>query len=125
MKNRELILSVLQKRFMDKNKAEGTVMVLSGPWGCGKTYLWVHDLLPKLSGHKAVTISLFGLESIATLKTQLMNQCLLRRAKLLGKVKVKQAMTDAKPLLWEALKVGAKGADSFFRTNLLSRNGVG
>lgn len=122
MKNRELILTVLQKRLMDKNKAEGTVTLLSGPWGCGKTYLWVHDLLPKLSGYKTVTISLFGLESIATLKTQLMNQCLLQRAKSLGKGKVKEAMTSGKPLLWEGAKMLAKGADSFFGTNLLSKN---
>ena len=122
MKNRELILTVLQERLMDKNKAEGTVTVLSGPWGCGKTYLWIHDLLPKLSEYKTVTISLFGLESIATLKTQLMNQCLLQRAKSLGKGKVKEAMTGGTPLLLEGVKMLAKGADSFFRTNLLSRN---
>jgi hypothetical protein len=122
MKNRELILSVLQDRLMGKDKTEGTVMVLSGPWGCGKTYLWVHDLLPKLSGYKTVTISLFGLESIATLKTQLMNQCLLQRAKSLGKGKVKEAMTDGTRLLLEGFKMAIKGVDSFFRTNLLSRN---
>ncbi|MCK5345100.1 MAG: hypothetical protein KAR20_16940, partial [Candidatus Heimdallarchaeota archaeon] len=122
MKNKELIRSVLHERLTDNSLKHGTVSVLSGPWGCGKTYLWLNDILPLLSGKSAITLSLFGLESIAALKTQLMNQCLILKACSLGEGKLKRALSGSKNLLLEGFKKALKGVDSVIGTNLLSWN---
>lgn len=122
MKNRELILSALNERLKDDSLARGTVTVLSGPWGCGKTYLWLNDILPLLSEQNTITLSLFGLESIAALKTQLMNQCLILKARALGEGKLKNVLTGSKNLLLEGFKKALKGVDSAIGTNLLSWN---
>ncbi len=122
MKNRDLIYSVLLERLTNGTVEQGTVTVLSGPWGCGKTYLWQHEILPQLKGRGVVTLSLFGLESIAALKTQLMNKCLILKAHSLGKGKIKEALSGGKNLLLEGFKKAIKGADSVIGTNLLSWN---
>lgn len=122
MKNRELIRHVLHARLMDESIDRGTVSVLSGPWGCGKTYLWLHDILPQLTGRSTITLSLFGLESIAALKTQLMNQCLVLKARALGTGSVKRALSGGKNLLLEGFKKAIMGVDSVIGTNLLSWN---
>jgi ABC-type iron transport system FetAB ATPase subunit len=68
MKNRELICSTLIDHLTSSTVNRGTVSILSGPWGCGKTYLWNKDILPQLSGKAIITLSLFGLESMTALK---------------------------------------------------------
>ncbi len=68
MKNREFIVEVLSDRMKKAAPTRGAVCLLSGPWGCGKSYLWVNDILPKLTASSAITISLFGLDSIETLR---------------------------------------------------------
>lgn len=44
----------------------GKVLVLSGPWGSGKTHLWREKLAPHLKN--PLTISLFGLNSVDALR---------------------------------------------------------
>jgi len=120
LKNKDLIRSVLLDRLTDDTIERGTVTVLSGPWGCGKTHLWQHEIFSQLKGRGVVTLSLFGLESIAALKTQLMNKCLILKAHSLGEGKIKQALSGGKNLLLEGFKKALKGVDSVIGTNLLS-----
>lgn len=100
----------------------GAVCLLSGPWGCGKSYLWLNDVLPKLTESSPITISLFGLDSIETLKKQLMNKCLVRKAQSLKKGKLKEALSGSGNLLQEGFKTVLKGVDSVVGTNILSWN---
>lgn len=122
LKNKDLIRSVLLDHLTDDAVERGTVTVLSGPWGCGKTHLWQHEILSKLKDRGVVTLSLFGLESIAALKTQLMNKCLILKAQSLKKGKFKQTLSGGKNLLLEGFKKTLKGVDSVIGTNLLSWN---
>jgi len=122
LKNRDLIRSVLLEKLTNDAIEKGTVTVLSGPWGCGKTHLWQHEIVSKLKDKGVVTLSLFGLESITTLKTQLMNKCLILKAQSLKKGKFEQVFSGGKNLLLEGFKKTLKGVDSFIGTNLLSWN---
>lgn len=122
MKNREFIIEVLSERMKKDALTRGAVCLLSGPWGCGKSYLWFNDVLPRLEEYSAITISLFGLDSIDTLKKQLMNKCLVLRGKSIKNGKVKDALSGSGTLLQEGFKTVLKGADSFFGTNVLSWN---
>ncbi len=46
-------------------------LMISGEWGCGKTYLVKHKLIPKLQGEYAfVCVSLFGLDDVAAIKNE-------------------------------------------------------
>lgn len=122
MKNRDLIRSVVIQRLTDDADMGGKVILLSGPWGCGKTYLWQNEVFPKLSDKAVITVSLFGLESIASLKTQLMNKCLILKAQSLKSGKLRKAITGGKNLILEGFKHTLKGVDSVIGTNLLSWN---
>lgn len=122
MKNKDFIRTVLLEKLTDDAIERGTVTVLSGPWGCGKTHLWQHEIVSELRDRGVVTLSLFGLESIAALKTQLMNKCLILKAQSLKKGKFIQAFSGGKNLLLEGFKKTLKGVDSVIGTNLLSWN---
>lgn len=122
MKNREFVVDVLTERINKEASTRGAVCLLSGPWGCGKSYLWLNDILPRVNESSVITISLFGLDSIETLKKQLMNKCLVLKGQSIKKGKVKDALSGSGTLLQEGLKTVLKGADSFFGTNLLSWN---
>jgi len=121
LKNKESILKSLLDHLINDSK-KGTVSLLSGPWGCGKTYLWLHDVQPKLEEHSTITLSLFGLESVTALKTQLMNQCLFLKVKALKDGNMERALAGVWSILAETGKKVAKGVDSLMRTNLLSGN---
>ncbi len=49
------------------------VLVLKGPWGSGKSYLWAHHVAPQLTAAKltVVTTSLFGISSVDELRNRL------------------------------------------------------
>jgi hypothetical protein len=49
------------------------VIVLKGAWGCGKSYLWAHQVVPQLAAAKVtvVTTSLFGVSSVDELRNRL------------------------------------------------------
>ena len=54
--------------YINRNELTGALL-LTGPWGCGKTYL-VKEIAKELNNGKKVavsTISLFGIDSVAVL----------------------------------------------------------
>ncbi|WP_205507661.1 P-loop NTPase fold protein, partial [Myxococcus vastator] len=57
----------------------GRVILLSGPWGSGKTYFWKHAVVPALQ-RKTLYVSAFGAESPAQLKTRLVTQFAIQSA---------------------------------------------
>lgn len=79
MHNRELIIDTLIKRMKDDSNNEGCVIILTGEWGCGKTFLWNNDVLGSLKGYNPITISLFGLNNIDDLKSQLMTKSFIHK----------------------------------------------
>jgi hypothetical protein len=52
------------------NGQQGEVIALKGKWGTGKTHFW-REIIEKYNDKKYVYISLFGLENIEQIKTQL------------------------------------------------------
>ncbi len=65
-----------------KNEKVGTAIAITGPWGVGKTFFWKNFLDKQLSderiykkdnifNRKYAYVSLFGLESLSDLKTQI------------------------------------------------------
>ena len=57
------------KRYLNQNIAQGAIM-LTGAWGCGKSYYIQNELIPELKrveGTKCVVVSLYGVDSIASL----------------------------------------------------------
>lgn len=65
-----------------KNEKIGTAIAITGPWGVGKTFFWKSFLDKQLSNERIYTddnvfnrkyayVSLFGLESLSDLKTQI------------------------------------------------------
>jgi hypothetical protein len=72
----ELKMSLAEtKKELEKalNDIGSRVISLSGKWGTGKTYLWskVKEASEQDIVKKALEVSLFGLESIAALKSRL------------------------------------------------------
>lgn len=112
MKQREDIVAFLQQHLSDDQAASGRVILMTGPWGCGKTFLWRTDVLPKLSS-PPITVSLFGVDSLAALKTLIMTESLAAHASLPDK-------TFATPRLASRLvSAGLRRlADSTLGTNL-------
>lgn len=88
----------------------GKVVLLTGPWGCGKTYLWQNELEPALEEYKPVYLSLFGADSIRSLKTGVMTASLARRARMLKEKEFRKAVKDvgsaARALLFAGLRQG-------------------
>ncbi|MBF0231062.1 MAG: hypothetical protein HQK63_15950 [Desulfamplus sp.] len=128
MRDKESIVRALFKRLNDQSMKKRSVAILSGPWGCGKTYLWFTELMPALDESKIIYFSLFGLESISTLKEQLMNKSLLLKIKKLRttenlskieviKETIKNLFTDSERKA--LLKIALKGTDLAIGTNIL------
>ena len=62
-------------------------LMLSGEWGCGKTYLIDHELREALSdSHIIVRISLFGMDSINELNTTVKREWIAACGGLLGRL---------------------------------------
>lgn len=57
------------KKYLNQNIVQGAIM-LTGEWGCGKSYYIQNELIPelkKVGGAKCVVLSLYGVDSIAAL----------------------------------------------------------
>lgn len=120
MKDKEIIVSTIKEN-LSKFDDKGKVIFLSGPWGCGKTYLWKKEISKLLDKDKdkIVNISLFGVESISALKIKIMTACSIRKAK-----SIKEAPLDvSKDKLLVFMKglggLTSKALDSHIRRNYL------
>lgn len=89
MKQREDIVTFLVRHLTPGQDSSGRVILMAGPWGCGKTFLWRTDVVPKLP-NPPVTVSLFGVDSLTTLKTIIMNASLTRHAAQLSEKEMKK-----------------------------------
>ncbi|WP_428024627.1 hypothetical protein [Arcobacter sp.] len=68
--NKELIKESLKELFTSK---EAFITILSGEWGVGKTYFWKEEVSDYITQtDKQVYISLFGLNSIDEIKTNIL-----------------------------------------------------
>ena len=88
------------KYYCNEKNPAGALMI-SGEWGCGKTYLIEHELKEELKDtHILVRVSLFGVDSIDALHTAVKKQWINDCWSFAGKVqKHKEKLTASKPLL--------------------------
>ncbi|MCU4579546.1 KAP family NTPase [Acinetobacter gyllenbergii] len=54
-----------------ENEKIGTVIAITGPWGVGKSFFWKEHSKNLILNKKYAYVSLFGLESLGDLKTQI------------------------------------------------------
>jgi len=114
MKQRAAIVSTLRHHLADE---KGKAILLAGPWGCGKTYLWRHDILPAFDVSKPIYVSLFGADSLASFKALLLSASLRRRGALIGEKKWKKGVQGGLDLVSAGLK---KTIDRFIGDKILS-----
>ncbi len=83
--------------YCNEPEPEGAIM-LTGEWGCGKTYLIENQLKPSLENtHIIIRISLFGVDSISTFRTLVKKEWIKKRYNIgqtLGKIKGLQKATS-------------------------------
>ncbi len=72
------VAAALSALLSGRKRGLGRAVLLTGPWGCGKTFLW-SEVTPKL-GRPTVYVSAFGAESAAQFKSRLVTQALLSGA---------------------------------------------
>ena len=86
--------------YCNEKEPAGALMI-SGEWGCGKTYLIEHEVKEVLKDtHILVRVSLFGIDSIEALHTAVKKQWLSDCWSLVGKVqKHKGSLTAGKTVL--------------------------
>lgn len=60
-----------------QKREAGRTILVTGPWGCGKTFLWKQTVAPKIE-RPQVYVSAFGAESASTLKGRIIAQFALR-----------------------------------------------
>lgn len=72
----------------------GRALLITGPWGCGKTYLWKNLVAPQ-TGRATVYVSAFGATDADDLKSRLLTQFLVRMLDRKG------AKSGEKPTLTE------------------------
>lgn len=103
MKDIEAIRDRLVSQLQDPT---GKGLLLTGPWGCGKTYLWKQLVAPALAKDRPLYVSLFGMDTLMTLKRTLMTASLSRRASQLKGKEFKKAGSALPTLLFAGLKEG-------------------
>lgn len=69
MKNRIVIADALETALSKEGRR---VVLLTGPWGSGKTHLWDSAIKPRLTNANPITISLFGTQSVDDIKARLL-----------------------------------------------------
>ena len=80
--------STLEELIYYCNEAEPTgAFMLTGEWGCGKTYLLENDLKKKLEKtHIIVRVSLFGINSVEALNEAVKKQWIAKCTTFFSKV---------------------------------------
>lgn len=76
MHDPELIESLLVAQLKDP---VGKVILLTGPWGCGKTYLWRKRVARALKDREPTYITVFGADSIASIIHSLLDAAAPKR----------------------------------------------
>ncbi|QIR79012.1 hypothetical protein FA592_09105 [Sulfurospirillum diekertiae] len=83
MANSESIKKYLiegNKSYLDNDDNNGTILMLSGVWGSGKTHFWKNiietDLIPKIKDKKKsyIFVSLYGKDSIEELQNEILQK---------------------------------------------------
>ena len=70
------------KNYCNINNPVGTLM-LSGEWGCGKTYLIKNKLIPSMKNEYVfVNVSLFGIDSLDKLRVEVKKKWLEEASKI-------------------------------------------
>ena len=98
-------MSTLQElvRFCNEKKHFGALL-LTGEWGCGKTYLIDRDLTDALrSTHFIVRVSFLGVDSLEALNSAVRNQYLMVCTPFLGKLKHERERHKSNAGFFEAL----------------------
>jgi hypothetical protein len=83
-------------------KNEPSAYVVSGLWGCGKTYLWQEKVCKSDPAKAAITVSLFGLGSVAELQNRIFYKSLSVEAKELAEEEVAAFLKRVLPF-WRPL----------------------
>ena len=99
MNTKELIKYI--KNYLENDRTRSAIM-LTGPWGCGKSYYIQNELLPALTDeehNKCIVVSLYGIKSLEALsksiyleiraKAFIKNSEGISAAKIIGKTVVK------------------------------------
>nr|MCR5608619.1 KAP family NTPase [Lachnospiraceae bacterium] len=103
-----------------EEKEPAGALMLTGEWGCGKTYLIEHDLSEKMKEtHIILRISLFGIETIGTLnknvKKQWIDKCHGGLGKLLKYNKINKKIANG---VYSASKIPKPVKDVMLSINL-------
>lgn len=83
----------------DKSQTARTILV-TGPWGCGKTFFWKHEVIPKLK-RPNIYVSAFGAESPGSLKGRLLTNFAIG---ILGRAPLASGILDNAPGLWSKIR---------------------
>src|SRR5690242_19195574 len=54
----------------------GRAILITGPWGCGKTFFWRNEAVPQLQERQSVYVTAFGAEGAAAFKSRLLTKFL-------------------------------------------------
>jgi hypothetical protein len=75
LKPQELTKAVTD--YLQDNETEYAIMI-SGKWGCGKTYFWNKNIVPNLKeqGRKNIYISLYGVKTIDEIEQKILYKLL-------------------------------------------------
>lgn len=58
---------------LDNQSSKGSLILLHGDWGSGKTYRWKHTISKQIKNKEAIYISLFGMTSVSDIKKEIYN----------------------------------------------------
>ena len=62
----------------------GMAVLLTGPRGCGKTYLWKNRITPALNDDRPIYVSLFGMDSSRADLVAVMDHTTVQRSEIAG-----------------------------------------
>jgi hypothetical protein len=80
-----------------EQRTSARAILLTGPWGCGKTYVWKQLVAPQLK-NPSVYVSAFGAEGPDALKSRLLTQFALRSVTRADFLQTEKANTVGKKL---------------------------